>query len=320
MQIDDLLRLRGEAPVDEIVGQIIQIDAVKKDIPSRFGPKQTAQDVVFQTPDRRRYVIAFYDLNIRCFTKHRDDGDKPQHFKKGTDEDRWVRIRNTGKDDSKPTLRKLSDSNKTVLYWKQFGVEAVLKATGTVDAHWLLETGQKAPQMGETRYVKKPPAPLHVPGQEPPPTTPRPETERADKPALNEEKYMATPQEMTQAVAVAASFAHSAISAAYEKREDITVPKGDELVRVVSTIMIALKDKTNILREEETHLKRCAWFLANVYVDQHLAVLDAFRGNDDLRDERLISLITTCFIQSSRELRMPEKPRPNRRDDRRDRR
>ena len=127
---------------------------------------------------------------------------------------------------------------------------------------------------------------------------------------------MANSQEMTSAVAVAASFAHAAISAAYEKRADITAPKGDELLRVVTTIMIALKDKTNILREEEKHLKRCAWFLANVYVDQHLSVLDAFRGNEDLRDERLISLVTTCFIQSSRELRMPEKPRASRQGDR----
>ena len=120
---------------------------------------------------------------------------------------------------------------------------------------------------------------------------------------------MAEPHKMTKVIAHAASIAFTALAAAYDKNEDVTRPKGDQLVSTVSTIMIALKDKTNLLHVDEDHLKRCAWVLAQMYVDQHRQVLKAFEGNNEIRDERMMSLVTTCFIQSSREIRMPERKR-----------
>lgn len=313
MQLEELLRQRGEFAVDEIVGQIIQVDRVKERT-SRYGPPQLVQDVVFQTPDHRKFVVAFYDFNLRCLTKRKPDGDSPAHF---TDRHKqlWLRLRNSAKNEKKANLRCLDRRDKSFVHWSKFGAEAVLKATGTVDASWLLDRDQQIPVIHSRDDVIRPRR-LRVPGQaaEPPRERPtNPEPPRREPQPAQEREPMADFQPVTRAVARYAGIAHKALNIAYDQAQDITRPRGDQLVRTVSTIMIALKKKTNLLREDETHVKRLAWFFAQMYVDQHRQVLAEFRQDETIRDELLMSLVTTCFIEASFESKAPQKPVPPRR-------
>jgi hypothetical protein len=317
MELRDLLARSGEFPVDKIEGRIVQIDGVKPQ-PSQFGPPQKVQDVVFEASDRQRYVVAFYDLNIRCFTNEYHDGDKPMHFEKGIHEGFWVSLQNTGKEAKKATLKKLSRDHKASKHWAGKGAQVVIKATGTVDAFWLLPEGAEWPPMGETTNIKRS-QDLRPPGRRPPDRSGGDPAQPPQQQAQNQEPHQETPvvdpTELVDRMAWLASTTLKCLEAAYAKAQDLTIPKGDELLRVMSTIMIAVKMKTNVIAEDQEHLKKCCWVLAQFYVKQHEAVLREL-DNDLIRDERLLSTVTTCFIESSRDLRMPRKESSRQQTDR----
>ena len=308
MELPDLTRRSGEFPVDEIVGRIVDVDRIRK-APSRYGPDQRVQDIVLEDPERRRFAIAVYDLNLRCFSGQCGRGGKEVDFEprhKGL----WIRFRNTAEAGKKPSFRKLNERSKPATHYAKKGVPVVLHATGTASMHWLLDGNQEPPEMRRTDDFKRTQR-LHVPGQSPPreERQPPPQEERAPRaqPATKKEPEVSQdPDRLVKRTAWLAATIVKMIAAAYEKAEGITVPKGEQLVSVISTIMIGLQKKLNVHSEEETHLKLCAWQLACLYVKQHQAVLEEV-SEDLLPQERLMSLTTTCFIESSHKFQLPRK-------------
>lgn len=318
MELSEMTKRSGEFPVDEVVGRIVSVDRIRK-APSQFGSDQRVQDIVLEDQDRRRFAVAVYDLNLRCFSGQCGRGGREVDFEQ-SHKGFWIRFRNTAPDGKKATLRKLSDRSKTAEHYRKLGTLVVLKATGTASMRWLLDGDQRPPEMRRTDNFKQTRR-LRVPGQSapkerrPPPSHNKRAPRAEPRDEKEEPEVSKDPDQLAKRTAWVAATILKAIAAAYEKTESITVPKGDELVRLVSTIMIGLQKKLNIHEESEEHLKLCAWQLACLYVNQHRAVL-AEVPEELIPEEKLLSLTTTCFIEASYKFQLPRKQSGRGRDDR----
>lgn len=305
MELDQLLHTRGDLAVDEIVGQIVGVDFIRLQ-PSRFGKDQRVQDITLQDPNRRRFVIAMYDLRRNCFSDQNRRGWDAVDFDK-MHEGLWVRFRNTSKDSKKPSLRKLSNHSTTAKHYTKKGIGVVLKATSSTSITWLLERGQSSPPLHPSDKIKRP-RPLKVPGQNNDHEPRRTTTKERETMAL-------PPEEYAQRMVTIAMQTVRLIKAAYERKEGMTVPKDDELRSVLSTILIALKKKLNLEREDLDYIKKCSWGLACLFVTTHQEVVN--QSGDLIPTEQCRTIAITIFIEVSANF-TPPKRQDQRSDDRRD--
>lgn len=162
METAELMKVRHEAPVPEIVGRIQDVDKPADKKSSKTGRDELCQDVVIELPDRTKVVIAFWEMSSRCFSRSGNLSDLVVFNRECLGV--WIKVRDTNPKEHH-SLSRRTVGRAPKYYAEERGISVYLKATKTVSVEWLLEKGQKAPVLGPPRSVKTP-KPLKVPGSQ----------------------------------------------------------------------------------------------------------------------------------------------------------
>ena len=162
METAELLKVRHEGPVAEIVGRIQDVDLPADKKSQKTGKDELCQDVVIELPDRTKVVIAFWEMSSRCFSRSGKLSDLLVFNRECLGF--WIKVRDTNPREHH-SLSRRTQGKAPRHYVEKRGVPVYLKATPTVSVEWLLEKGQTAPVLGPPRRVKKP-KPLQVPGSQ----------------------------------------------------------------------------------------------------------------------------------------------------------
>ena len=162
METAELMKVRHEGAVDEIVGRIQDVDLPADKKSQKTGKDELCQDVVIELPDRTKVVIAFWEMSSRCFSRSGKLSDLLVFNRECLGF--WIKVRDTNPREHH-SLSRRTQGKAPRHYVEKRGVPVYLKATPTVAVEWILEKGQKAPVLGPPRRVKKP-KPLQVPGSQ----------------------------------------------------------------------------------------------------------------------------------------------------------
>lgn len=305
--LERLMNQRATCRVDEVVGVIRIVDKEGSPIDSQVGKPQTPQDVVIETPDRKKIVIVFLDLQLRSFTGDRGDfGTRvnfgPEHI--GC----WIKVTNTQKEEKKASLKTIPRKYKPAQHWGSKGVQVALKATPSVRVEWLLEKGQKPPEMRFHAGFQKKKKQLQVPGGQ--------QTQTRTMP--REETTTMTNKEAQERAALAYVVTLAALQAAYKwaaSQKLLDAPPDADFETAVSTLFIELKKKLNIFTAPDAEIRGKAKRAALAFIQQQVAVATAIKAEAEVnknftapRAERLPKITQTCFIEVASRFPLLEEP------------
>ena len=309
--LERLMNQRSPTRVDEVMGIIRIVDKEGAPIDSQIGKPQTPQDVVIETQDRKKIVIVFLDLHLKSFTGRRDDfgvrvNFGPEHV--GC----WVKIRNTQKEEKKASLKIIPSRAKPAQHWAKKGVMVALKATPSVSVEWLLDEGQKPPQMRFHDGFQKKKRQLEAPGQKSSQSQPK---TREESPKMNN-------QEAQKRAAFAYVVTLSALQSAYRwaaEKKMLDSPPDADFETAVSTLFIELKKKVNIFTSKDSEIRGKAKRAALAFIQQQIAIGAAIKDEADSnksftapRAERLPKITQTCFIEVAGRFPLLDEPQKKR--------
>lgn len=301
-----LVQQRAPAKVDEVVGRIIVVDQKKKAM-SKVGPPQMVQDIQIETPERGVIAIAFYDLNLRCFTGNRADGDQLVNFEP-RHKDCWIKVRCTSTEEAKANLKTMPSRHKAALHYAtKRGIQVLLKATRTVKVEWLVEQGQEKPKVANTGFEKKP-KPLKVPGQSEPSQLPTKKEEHM--PDIKDIRHKAC----TQYAICMASLQAKYRGAAAKKLVDM--PNEEDLRGATNTVSIAVRKSINPINTSPERTRQVADAYSDHFVRIHIGLKQAFDEQVKLDKEFVAPkpsvypiIATGRFIDTASAVVLPEQPK-----------